>query len=115
MAQQGAAATETTRHNAAISRMIEHAEVLLFTAGLSEVWENAEDRLAFIMAPPAPLLDRDRHAFRVLCPEENQRNIEYFVETARSINPDLQIIVALPPVPLRATFRDDANELVADE
>jgi|GEM_PF-554451 len=112
---QDARRAETERHAFALRRMFQNAEVLIFTAGLSEVWRSRIDGATFAAPPPKRLLDPARHRFELLSPEANLANLERFRELAKSLNPGLRFIVTVSPVPLRATFRDGVPAQLADE
>ncbi|MEL7474142.1 MAG: GSCFA domain-containing protein [Planctomycetota bacterium] len=103
-----AMAIELDRHAKACRLMLERAEVLIVTLGMSEVWRSIADGAIFAMAPPKGVLDEQAHRFEMLSVEESLAHLERFYAIARDINPRLQLITTLSPVPLRATYRNDA-------
>ena len=82
------------------------SEVFIITLGLSEVWYDKHMGHTFAEAPPAELFDADRHSYRLLEPEENYQNIAEALEILKNENREIEIIVTISPIPLRATFFD---------
>lgn len=85
--------------------MLESADALVVTLGLSEVWEDAVSGEVFFGAIPERVFDPMRHRFRVTTVDENWRNIELLVGHLRESGLDMPVVVTLSPVPLIATFR----------
>ena len=110
---EGQAIAEMKQHAQAVRHMVQTCKILVCTMGLSEVWRNREDGSTFFQVPPKHVFDSDKHEFVLTTVEENLENLEGFYQAVKNENPELQVIVTLSPVPLRATFRDTSC-LVAD-
>ncbi|MDC1231320.1 GSCFA domain-containing protein [Octadecabacter sp.] len=80
------------------------SEVFVFTLGLSEVWYNYHTGSVYAEAPTKIAYDADRDRFKVVSPTENAANLRAALNLLKSKNPNIQIIVTVSPVPLRATF-----------
>jgi hypothetical protein len=97
-------------------RVLEKAQVLILTLGLTEIWEDREDG-SVICLPSGPYVneggDMNRYTFRVGRYEENLGNLESIHDIMASCNPNCNIIVTVSPVHLWATFRNDIDVLSA--
>lgn len=93
------------RHLAAVRRMFAELDVFVFTMGLTEGWENAEDGTMFAVAPGtvAGTYDPSRHVFRNLRAAEIRADMLAFWERLRAVNPRARILLTVSPVPLAAT------------
>lgn len=95
-------------HLAAVRAMFETADVFIFTLGLTEAWISTEDGAVFPSAPgvagaPAVAGHIRPHNFTVA---EVVDDLQTFIDLARTLNPDLRILLTVSPVPLVATFTD---------
>lgn len=93
-------------HLAAVRTMFETADVFVFTLGLTEAWISAEDGAVFPSAPgvagaPAVADHIHPHNFTVA---EAAEDLRAFIDLARTLNPNLRILLTVSPVPLIATF-----------
>jgi hypothetical protein len=88
--------------------MFDQTEVFILTFGLSEVWYDEPTGNVFWRTIPKDVYDPARHKFRVSTVEENKANVQAIYDLIRNYRPDAKIIVTLSPVPLIATFRDNA-------
>ncbi|MGH7489645.1 MAG: GSCFA domain-containing protein, partial [bacterium] len=86
-------------------RIFSQTDLFVLTFGLSEVWYDKITNEVFWRAVPKDKFDPARHGFRVVGPEENQRNISRIVDLIRQFRPNAKIVVTLSPIPLVATFR----------
>ncbi len=97
-------------------RVLEKAQVLILTLGLTEIWEDREDG-SVICLPAGPYVneggDMNRYRFRVGRYGENLENLESIHSIMASRNPNCNIIVTVSPVHLWATFRRDIDVLSA--
>lgn len=93
-------------HAKAVREAVERAEVFIVTPGVAEVWKSRADGSTFAQAPPKDVFSPERHLFELTSVEENIENLERMYRVMREINPGLQVIVTVSPVPLLATFRD---------
>jgi hypothetical protein len=93
------------RHLAAVRRMFAELDVFVFTMGLTEGWENAEDGTMFAVAPGtvAGTYEPSRHVFRNLRAAEIRADMLAFWERLRAVNPRARMLLTVSPVPLAAT------------
>lgn len=93
------------RHLAAVRKMFAELDVFVFTMGLTEGWENAEDGTMFAVAPGtvAGTYDPSRHVFRNLRAAEIRADMLAFWERLRAVNPSARMLLTVSPVPLAAT------------
>jgi hypothetical protein len=106
---------DRTRHFAAVRSVLEQAEVLIFTLGLTEAWRARADGAVYPLAPGVAggTFDRDVHEFVNFSVEETVADFTDFLALARRNNPDLSLILTVSPVPLAATARADAHVVSA--
>lgn len=83
---------------------LSESAVFIVTLGLSEVWYDRVSGKYYAEAPPADVFDAARHKFRLLSPDENIHNIRSALQLLKEHNPNVQIILTVSPIPLRATF-----------
>lgn len=97
------------RHLAAVRRMFAELDVFVFTMGLTEGWENAEDGTMFAVAPGtvAGTYDPSRHVLRNLRHAEIRADMLAFWERLRKVNPGARMLLTVSPVPLAATATEN--------
>ena len=90
----------------AFGQSIANAKFMVFTLGLTEHWMDAVNGLEFPMCPgtAAGRFDAERHVFRNHTYETASQSLQAAIDLARSINPDLNIILTVSPVPMTATY-----------
>lgn len=90
---------------AAIRTAIAQAKVFVFTMGLTEGWVNAETGLCYAMCPGtlAGTFDPVRHVFVNYRHGEILEDLRWTIAAIRTVNPDLQVLLTVSPVPLTAT------------
>lgn len=102
------AALEADRegHLAAVRSVFEDSDVLVFTLGLTEAWRSRSDGAVFATAPGVNGgdWDPDRYEFVNFDIDQVRTGLFRYCELARSVNPDLKILLTVSPVPLIATF-----------
>jgi hypothetical protein len=96
-------------HLQQVRQMFESVDVLVFTLGLTEVWETADASTVFPTAPGtiAGDYDPDRYRFRNLTFLEISSDFRKLLKLLRSINPKLKLLLTVSPVPLTATATDN--------
>lgn len=103
-------------HRSCSQRVLEKAEVLILTLGLTEVWEDTVDG-SVICLPSGPYVneggDMSRYRFRVTRYGENLANLERIHRIMAKHNPGCRIIITVSPVHLWATFRTDSDVISA--
>lgn len=111
-----AAESDFRRHRECSRRVLETAEVLILTLGLTEIWEDKQDG-AVICLPSGPYVneggDMSRYAFRVSRYDENLQNLELIHNILKKYNPYCRIVLTISPVHLWATFRTDLDVISA--
>jgi hypothetical protein len=85
---------------------VKHADVVIMTLGLNEVWRDNQTGL-YLNAPPSPksaTQDEERYCLHVTSVEENVAAITAAIEAAMQLNSTLRFIVTVSPVPLIVSF-----------
>lgn len=100
---EAALETDRARHLAAVRRMVETADVLLFTLGLTEYW-RAADGAAFPLPPAVVSPGAHGHAFANASCAEVVAEGDALIAGLREVNPALRIVLTVSPVPLIATY-----------
>ena len=92
-------------HLAAVRRMLETLDLLVFTLGLTEGWEAKADGTMFPTAPGtiAGSYDPAKYAFRNLRYGEILEDMQAFWQLLKSVNPGARMLLTVSPVPLIAT------------
>lgn len=95
-------------HFAAVRRMIEEAQVFVFTLGLTEAWVNTTDGTVYASCPGCGagkhVVGASRfHNFTVA---EVMEDLEAAILMMRARNPTLRVLLTVSPVPLIATYSE---------
>jgi hypothetical protein len=101
-------------HLGAVRRMFETCTVFVFTLGLTEAW-LAEDG-SVVPVPPGVLgveTNGEAYRFENFSVSAMSDDIGAFLADFRLVNPTVQVILTVSPVPLVATF-EDRHVLVAN-
>ncbi|WP_264479549.1 GSCFA domain-containing protein [Roseobacter weihaiensis] len=90
---------------AAVYRALKEADVLVFTLGLTEAWQDIESGIEFAICPgvAAGEFDAARHSFVNHGFQSTYKNLKSAVQLARRLNPRLKVLLTVSPVPLTAT------------
>ncbi len=93
----------------AFGRSIEEADVFVFTLGLTEGWENAQTGQVYPMCPGtvAGSFDANVHVFKNYRYPEIVADFDHALVMMQSMNPDINVLLTVSPVPLTATASDD--------
>src|SRR5699024_3510750 len=83
------------RHLAAVRRVFEESDVLVFTLGLTEAWRSRADGSVFATAPGVNggVWDPDRYEFVNFGIDEVRDDLVEWCELVRSVNPDVRILL----------------------
>jgi hypothetical protein len=105
---RAAVAADRATHLAAIRRLFESCDVLVFTLGLTEAWRSLEDGAVYPLAPGVAggSYDPARYGFVNYTAAEVEEDLGRFLDAAKQRNPRLRVILTVSPVPLAATFED---------
>lgn len=95
-------------HLAAVRRMFQESDVLVFTLGLTEAWRSISDGAVYPTAPGVSGGDFDPKIFEPVNFSINEvtDDLDALCRKLLDINPNLKIILTVSPVPLKATFED---------
>lgn len=101
-------------HLSFVRKILEEADVFVFTLGLTESWMLKSDQSVFPLAPGVAGgdFDPDRYAFVNFSVPEVEADLHFFLTELRKINPKIKVLLTVSPVPLMATY-EDRNVLVA--
>lgn len=93
-------------HLDAVRTMFEECNVLIFTLGLTESWISTQDGAVFPLAPGvvAPDVDPASYRFHNFTVSEMEADLDRFLQLLKDVNPDVQVLLTVSPVPLIATF-----------
>ena len=93
------------RHFNAMRSAIRRSSVLVVALGTSEVCESIVDGAVFPYWPGtvAGTFDPARHRFATRTVEETALDLRVAIETARSFNPDIRVLLMVSPEPMAAT------------
>ncbi|MEO0773467.1 MAG: GSCFA domain-containing protein [Pseudomonadota bacterium] len=99
---------ERTHHLAQVKTMLKQTDIFVFTFGLTEAWENTNDRAVLPTCPGtiAGTFDPDIYAFKNFRFAEILRDAQTFIRFAHEHNPDMKFLFTVSPVPLTATATD---------
>jgi hypothetical protein len=104
------AALEADRasHFLAVREMFESCSVFIFTLGLTEGWISEADGAVYPLAPGVvgEPPEANRYAPCNFGVDAMMRDMGAFLAKLRAVNPDVQVILTVSPVPLAATFED---------
>ena len=103
---QASLATDTASHLAAVRRVFEGSDVLVFTLGLTEAWRSRSDGSVFATAPGVDggEYDPDRYEFVNFDVDAVRAGLFELCELYRSVKPDGRVLLTVSPVPLIATY-----------
>ncbi|MCB1396215.1 MAG: GSCFA domain-containing protein [Rhodobacter sp.] len=92
-------------HLERVAEVFRTADVLVFTMGLTEAWLSRADGACFPLCPGTAggTFDAGRHRLSNLGTAEVRADMEAFLTLARSLNPQLEVILTVSPVSMMAT------------
>ena len=100
---------ERSKHFQAVLKLINDADILIFTLGLTEIWQSLHDGAVYPICPGK--------GFGTYCPDKyrpvNQKyaeilnDLENMEKEVKSLNKNIKIILTVSPVPLIATFSNN--------
>jgi hypothetical protein len=93
-------------HLAAVRRVFEHADLFVFTLGLTEGWRSRVDGAMFPLAPGVIAGEHDptRHEFVNFGVHECEQDLAEFLVLLKSVNAGVKVLLTVSPVPLAATY-----------
>lgn len=104
-ADEAALLKERCIHLRAVRRVFERCRCFIFTLGLTEAFVSAIDGAVFPIAPGVVAQPNDSSSFRFhnFSYTEVVDDLSRFVTSLRTVNPNVEIILTVSPVPLIAT------------
>ena len=99
---------ETSVEQASVNQALMSADGFIFTFGIAEIWRERTTGGVFWRGIPREAFDEKRHAFDTSSFEENAANLLELYKLIRSFRPDVPITFTVSPVPLGASWRNDA-------
>ena len=93
-------------HLAAVRRMFEQLDVLIFTLGLTEAWRSRVDGAVFPLAPgvSAGRMDAAEYEFVNFTAGEVRDDLDAFLARLREVNPGASVVLTVSPQPPIATY-----------
>jgi hypothetical protein len=84
------------------------ADWFIFTLGLTEAWRSRQDGAIYPTAPGVAggEFDSSRYEFVNFTCDEIQADLCLLIEKIQGVNPDVQILLTVSPVPLIATYEN---------
>lgn len=92
-------------HLARVADTLRQTDVLIFTLGLAEAWEDTETGRIYPVCPGVAggTFDPDRHRLRRFRAEEIAADLAEILRLGGGFNPDMRLLLTVSPVPLVAT------------
>ena len=102
------ARADRIHHLNCVKKLFETTNVFVFTLGLTESWYNTRSGHTYPVCPGTARGEYDvqLHQFRNLTYPEVMADLDALVQGLLQINPSLNIILTVSPVPLVATNTD---------
>lgn len=97
-------------HLAAVRRLFEQLDVLVFTLGLTETWRSKQDGAVYPVCPGcgAGTHDPAKHEFVNFGVQEVVDDLNGFLERLTRVNPKARMVLTVSPVPLVATMEEQS-------
>jgi hypothetical protein len=95
------------QHLAAVRSLFMKTDVFIFTLGLTETWVSSQDSVAYPTCPgcgSAGDFDPGKYQFKNLSVAETTASLNEAIGLMKEVNPALQIVLTVSPVPLIATM-----------
>ncbi len=106
------AKTDLIEHISESKRVLSTADLLIFTLGLTEIWEHL-DR-GFAIGGYNKFCIPENLRFRVSRYHENLENLEKAYLILKKNNPNIKLLLTVSPIPLNGTFRKDCDVFTAN-
>jgi len=99
---------DTVSHLNYVRNVFTKADWFIFTLGLTEAWRSRQDGAVYPTAPGVAggEFDSSKYEFINFSCEEVQADLCLLIEKIQSVNPDVQILLTVSPVPLIATYEN---------
>jgi hypothetical protein len=95
-------------HLKCVRRVFNESNWLIFTLGLTEAWQSTNDRSLFPLPPGicGEKFDEDKYEFVNFNSTEIFLDLKCLIEKIIAINPTINILLTISPVPLIATYEN---------
>lgn len=92
-------------HLKSVAKLFEVSDVFVFTLGLTEAWLSIQDGAVYPVCPGTAGGEFDQAKYRLVnfSYPEVRKDMEAFFSRVRKINPKMQFLLTVSPVPLMAT------------
>jgi hypothetical protein len=103
------AQADTVQHLKSVRKLVETTDVFIFTLGLTEGWVSKHDNAAYPTCPgcgSAGDFDPTKYEFHNLSVTETTNYLAEAIDLMTAVNPAIQIILTVSPVPLVATMEN---------
>jgi hypothetical protein len=96
-------------HLESVKRLFTEADLLIFTMGLTECWQNKEDGAVYPICPGAAagVFNGEKHEFINLKYNDIVTDLHFIISELKEVNPKIKLLLTVSPVPLTATASDD--------
>lgn len=91
-------------HLEAVKKVFTDSSVFIFTLGLTETWLSSESKIVYPICPASLFENAPKAQFYNFNFSETKAAMESAIRRARTLNPELKIILSVSPVPLTATY-----------
>jgi hypothetical protein len=93
-------------HLAAVRRLFETVDVLIFTLGLTEAWRSRRDGTVYPICPGCGVgnYDPQEYFFQNFTAAETVAHLDAFLSALQALNPTARVMLTVSPVPLAATY-----------
>jgi hypothetical protein len=107
--------TDRKQHLAAVRQMFETCDVFVFTLGLTECWRSRQDGAVFPLCPGVDggVFDPEKYEFYNQPVEDVIADMSAFIDALLKVNPQVDVVLTVSPVPLMATAEPGAHVLAA--
>ncbi|MCB2141098.1 GSCFA domain-containing protein [bacterium] len=97
------------------AKLLKEAELVYWNIGLTELWRNKQDHMAFFAIPYPEVYDAEKHEFYNLKYQDVIDKLGYAIDTLKEFNPHVKIIISVEPVPLSISFRPHIGPYIATQ
>jgi hypothetical protein len=99
---------DAVNHLCYVREIFSNADWLIFTLGLTEAWRSKLDGAIYPLAPGVAggKFESSKYEFVNFSCEEVQADLSLLIQKIQKINPTIQILLTISPVPLIATYEN---------
>lgn len=95
-------------HLSRVKRMLEEADVFIFTLGLTEAWISTREKHVYPVCPASAIAGVSEGLAQAVNFGfvEVYRDLKYFFDSLFAVNPKVRVVLTVSPVALAATHQD---------